>query len=642
MPSSLTPPVSPSVFDNTQAAAAWSKFHAYEKVRLLGRGQHGAAVLLRSPDGGDVVVAKQVATEGLGPSELEKVESEVRILQRFSHANVVSYFCCFLHEETLSIVMEYCDGGTLAEAISAHAERSEHFATALVATWAKQLGGAVQHVHAHRVLHRDIKTANVFLTAQRQIKLGDFGISRVMGTHTNLAETVCGTPYYLSPELVMGQPYNQPADAWAIGVILYELLTLKRPFTGPNIAALVLKITRCEYDRATLGASPHPPELRALSDALLVADPAKRLTLDVLLATPVVAAAADDATERRERSRRRIGAVTGGGASPPTPPPVEASAAGGSRRRAERRERRAAVVVQAAARRWLACAEARRRRAQLQAEITWAVDITAVGTIAAAVPLAAARARFPLVAPAAPPAAPAAPAGRPAFAVTRTALDIPSRRRTASGASPLAKGGKSPPLPSTPSTPVSRTATPPSASSSVGSTSRPASRPRSAELLGSSVSDDEPLSVAVPRRAVASPVASPLSASLARTRHSRQPVTPPAAEGGGGAAKLMPVMPIPLPEPPGGWPVAVAGGGGERGGQARPPRLTFSIEQQQQPALFKRDLSTDDSLSAGRAAAAPSAGPISPPKDAAAAAPFAFTIDHDGDSPTKFFQRRSD
>ena len=139
-------------------------------------------------------------------------------------------------------------------------------------------------------------------------------------------------------------------------MILYELLTLKRPFTGPNIAALVLKITRCEYDRATLGASPHPPELRALSDALLVADPAKRLTLDVLLATPVVAAAADDATERRERSRRRIGAVTGGGASPPTPPLVEVSAAGGSRRRAERRERRAAVVVQAAARRWLACA----------------------------------------------------------------------------------------------------------------------------------------------------------------------------------------------------------------------------------------------------------------------------------------------
>ena len=280
MPSSSTPPLSPSVFADTQANLAAAKFHAYEKVRLLGRGQHGAAVLLRSPATGDLVVAKQVATEGLSEHDQRKVEDEVRILARFSHANVVSYYCCFLHEETLSIVMEYCDGGTLAEAIKSHTERGEHFATALVATWAKQLGGAVAHVHSHRVLHRDIKTANVFLTAQRQIKLGDFGISRVMGTHTNLAETVCGTPYYLSPELVMGQPYNQPADAWAIGVILYELLTLKRPFTGPNIAALVLKITRCDYDRAALGDSPHPPELHSLatSDALLAADPERMAT----------------------------------------------------------------------------------------------------------------------------------------------------------------------------------------------------------------------------------------------------------------------------------------------------------------------------------------------------------------------------
>ena len=69
MPSSSTPPLSPSVFADTQANLAAAKFHAYEKVRLLGRGQHGAAVLLRSPATGDLVVAKQVATEGLGPQE---------------------------------------------------------------------------------------------------------------------------------------------------------------------------------------------------------------------------------------------------------------------------------------------------------------------------------------------------------------------------------------------------------------------------------------------------------------------------------------------------------------------------------------------------------------------------------------------
>ena len=699
-------------------------------MRLLGRGQHGAAVLLRSPDGGDVVVAKQVATEGLGPSELEKVESEVRILQRFSHANVVSYFCCFLHEETLSIVMEYCDGGTLAEAISAHAERSEHFATALVATWAKQLGGAVQHVHAHRVLHRDIKTANVFLTAQRQIKLGDFGISRVMGTHTNLAETVCGTPYYLSPELVMGQPYNQPADAWAIGVILYELLTLKRPFTGPNIAALVLKITRCDYDRAALGDSPHPPELHSLatSDALLAADPAKRLTLDALLATPAVAAAADTAppppavaasrSSSESRSRRRSSDSPAASSASAAAPAADATAAGltstagGSRRRTERRERRAAVVVQAAARRWLACAEARRRRAQLAAEITWAVDATAVGTLAAAAPLAAARAAALTPPPAAPFAAPSAAAAPAApFAVTRSSLDVPSlprprrstsqnsrprcrrcvpprnrcrppRRRAAGWARPTCElpppASRRRPRRRTPPTPpaaaassaasagggsargASASASPPptasgdgtaSAGSSVGSSSRPrtaeegpASRPRSAEGGSVSSADD-----------------SPGGASLARTRRGRRVSPPPV---GGERAKQL--MPLPLPEPPGGWPSAPAGGGGGGGGgrEARPPPLdvaTFSIEDpllhEQQPALFKRD---DESTALLLGGSEPALGPRSPvggpgaapplgapfalgaPPPPAAAKPFAFTIEQDDtDSPTAFFQRRT-
>ena len=149
---------SPSVFADTQATGG-RQVHAYERCGSSGGSARCGGAAPRPT--GDVVVAKQVATEGLGPSDLEKVETEVRILARFSHANVVSYFCCFLHEETLSIVMEYCDGGTLAEAISAHAERSEHVPTALVATWAKQLGGAVQQ-STPTGCSRDIKTANVF------------------------------------------------------------------------------------------------------------------------------------------------------------------------------------------------------------------------------------------------------------------------------------------------------------------------------------------------------------------------------------------------------------------------------------------------------------------------------------------------
>ena len=84
----------------------------------------------------------------------------------------------------------------------------------------------------------------------------------------------------------MGKPYNQPSDMWALGVILFELLTLKRPFTGANIGALVLRISQGSYDDAALGACPHPPELQwlASADATLHPDPEARYTLPQLMA----------------------------------------------------------------------------------------------------------------------------------------------------------------------------------------------------------------------------------------------------------------------------------------------------------------------------------------------------------------------
>ena len=139
-------------------------------------------------------------------------------------------------------------------------------------------------------LHLDLQTANVFLTddgsADGSVKLGDFGISKTLSTFTNLAVTACGTPFYFSPELVNSQPYREPSDVWALGVLLYELLTLQRPFNGGNIAVLALNITNGTYDEEALNLSPYPQWVRGLAskEKLLHPDPHRRLPLPELLA----------------------------------------------------------------------------------------------------------------------------------------------------------------------------------------------------------------------------------------------------------------------------------------------------------------------------------------------------------------------
>jgi NIMA (never in mitosis gene a)-related kinase len=93
-------------------------------------------------------------------------------------------------------------------------------------------------------LHRDLKGQNIFLTCSNRIKLGDFGIARVLNKTYEKAKTMVGTPYYLSPEIIENKPYSFKSDIWSLGVILYELCTLRPPFTAPNMQMLALKIVR--------------------------------------------------------------------------------------------------------------------------------------------------------------------------------------------------------------------------------------------------------------------------------------------------------------------------------------------------------------------------------------------------------------
>ena len=110
--------------------------------------------------------------------------------------------------------------------------------------WFVQICLALEYIHRRKILHRDLKSQNIFLTKNNTIKLGDFGISTVLTSMVDFALSVQGTPYYMSPEICQSKPYTYTSDVWSLGCILYELCTLQHAFSGENLLGLVFKIVQ--------------------------------------------------------------------------------------------------------------------------------------------------------------------------------------------------------------------------------------------------------------------------------------------------------------------------------------------------------------------------------------------------------------
>ena len=102
----------------------------------------------------------------------------------------------------------------------------------------------MKHIHDRKIIHRDLKGQNVFLTRKGIVQIGDFGIAKVLSATMAKAKTCVGTPYYLSPEIVQSQPYTLSTDVWSMGVMLYEMCALKPPFDAPSLHLLSMKIIR--------------------------------------------------------------------------------------------------------------------------------------------------------------------------------------------------------------------------------------------------------------------------------------------------------------------------------------------------------------------------------------------------------------
>ena len=181
-------------------------------------------------------------------SSQEKKETlqEAKLLEALDHPNIIKFREVYKTKKAkLHIVMDYADGGDLSGRIKD--QKGRPFSEEQVLDWFTQIWLGIKHIHDRKVLHRDIKAQNIFLTKGGMVKIGDLGIARVLSRTNEWVKTMVGTPYYLSPEIVQNKPYNFKSDVWAWGVLLYELWALKPPFDGTSLHMLGMRITRGNF-----------------------------------------------------------------------------------------------------------------------------------------------------------------------------------------------------------------------------------------------------------------------------------------------------------------------------------------------------------------------------------------------------------
>lgn len=241
---------------------------SFKYIKTVGRGSFGVACLYKRLNDNIQVVLKQINLMELTKGEKELAMNEVDVFSKLHHPNIISYYGSFIRGEVLFIEMEYADEGNLAQIIN---ETEEFLPERYVLNVFEQVTSAISYMHGENILHRDLKTANVFLK-RGIVKIGDFGISKIMNTKIH-AQTILGTPYYFSPEMCEGREYNEKSDVWAMGCVLGEMCCKQKTFTASNLSDLVRKIMTAQFIPLPEGYS---DQLKYLMKVLLQIDPNDR------------------------------------------------------------------------------------------------------------------------------------------------------------------------------------------------------------------------------------------------------------------------------------------------------------------------------------------------------------------------------
>ncbi|KAM3665965.1 serine/threonine-protein kinase Nek4 isoform 2-T2 [Ammospiza maritima maritima] len=257
---------------------------AYCFLRAVGKGSYGEVSLARHRQDRKQYVIKKLNLRSASSRERRAAEQEAQLLSQLRHPNIVTYRESWQGDDGhLYIVMGFCEGGDLYHKLKE--QKGKLLPENQVVEWFVQIAMALQYLHEKHILHRDLKTQNIFLTRTNIIKVGDLGIARVLENQYDMASTLIGTPYYMSPELFSNKPYNYKSDVWALGCCVYEMATLKHAFNAKDMNSLAYRIIEGKLPPMPKDYS---PQLVAIIQTMLSKKPEERPSVKSILRQPYI------------------------------------------------------------------------------------------------------------------------------------------------------------------------------------------------------------------------------------------------------------------------------------------------------------------------------------------------------------------
>ena len=254
----------------------------YDYIEIIGQGMYGRVYKALNKIENKYYAIKCLNFKDITEKERKNIEMEVNLLKELKHPNIVLYKDSFLDKENnLNIVTTFCEGGDMYQKI--FKEKNKYFDENKIINWLIQLLLGLSYIHDKQIVHRDIKTKNIFIQNEHTLRIGDFGIAKIFKQAQTMNKLV-GTPLYMAPECFkQAKKFSYKSDIWSLGCCIYEMCNLKHAFEGKFFPAVSVKIS--EGKRAPLNKI-YSRDLKDLVDSMLDLNPRHRPTIANILERP--------------------------------------------------------------------------------------------------------------------------------------------------------------------------------------------------------------------------------------------------------------------------------------------------------------------------------------------------------------------